>query len=631
MKICLIAPYPELAALAREARAEAGLDFAIAVGNLEDALPAANAARADGAQVIVSRGGTAALLRQHLDIPVVEIKVTGYDVLRALYPYRGSDRTIGIVGFQNVVNGCRAVADILAIPIRELIIKTDESGVDWGRVKTRLRRMTAACDIDIVIGDTLVISKLKLDNLAVHLITSGSEAILQAVDEAAHIAAVRAEERKAAERFQTILSFVHDGVIATDEKGNITVFNPVAAATFRVDPQAAYGRPVGEVVANTRLDKVLASGVAELGELQQAPSGHIVTNRVPITVDGEVKGVVATFQEVSQLQHTEQKIRQNLYAKGFYAKYSFADIITADPRVQRLIAIAKNYARTDATVLIQGESGTGKELFAQGIHQAGPRAKGPFVAVNCSALPAQLLESELFGYVEGAFTGAKRGGKPGLFELAHNGTIFLDEIGDMDRGLQARLLRVIEERQVMRLGSDTLIPVNTRIVAATNIDLGKEVAEGRFRLDLYYRLNILSLTVPPLRERPGDIPLLAARFLADSTARHKRKQANLPAGALDLLAGYPWPGNVRELKSVIERIVLSAESGPADLSAVRPLLDELTDRRPDSGGTIVEAPAGSLHDIKRQIVAAVLREEGYNKSRAAKRLGVDRATIDRLL
>ena len=271
-------------------------------------------------------------------------------------------------------------------------------------------------------------------------------------------------------------------------------------------------------------------------------------------------------------------------------------------------------------------------MFAQSIHAYSPRAQGPFVAINCSALPPPLLESELFGYVEGAFTGAKRSGKIGLFEMAHNGTIFLDEIGEMDRTLQARLLRVLEERQVMRLGSDSLIPVNIRVLAATNQDLRRLASQGTFRVDLLYRLNVLNLPMTPLRQRKVDIAYLAEYFLSRYQTEHRRRIEAIPPQISELLERYEWPGNVRELKNVMERLVLSAESGRIEADTVRLLLEEMQEiwKHPAIGAELPDLLSGTLQQIKQRVIAQVLQCEGGNKSRAAKRLGVDRATIDRL-
>ena len=357
-----------------------------------------------------------------------------------------------------------------------------------------------------------------------------------------------------------------------------------------------------------------------------------MTNRVPISLAGQVQGVVATFQEVAKIQSVESKIRQTLFNSGLLARYHFDDILTDDPYFKRIIAIAKKYAQTDATMLLLGESGTGKELFAQSVHNHSSRAKEAFVAINCSALPGQLLESELFGYVGGAFTGARKEGKRGLFEQAHNGTIFLDEIGDMDKELQSRLLRVLEEKQVRRLGSDSVIPVNVRVIAATNIDLWSEGVKGNFRLDLYYRLNVLNIKIPPLRERRGDIALLAEWLMKLYCGQYGKEMQTLPKTVLEALKEHQWPGNVRELKNVMERIVLSSEKGKVEPDTVDLMLDKHTSpEESPEGQDWTELLAGPMDEIKKKAALAVLHQEGNNIAKTARRLQIDRNTLKKII
>lgn len=632
MTIGLIAPYAELAGVASEVRDSMGMDFPIAVGILESAVGVAETLIHQGVEVIISRGGTAALLRNKLDIPIVEIKVTGYDVMRALHPYIGKDRKIAIVGYQNVVHGCRIFGELFGLSIQELIIPADEINKDWEAAQQEVQRLVAENDIDVVIGDSLVRGRLKVENIDIQMVESGKEAIVQAIEEAKHIGIVRENERRAYERLRTIIHSVHDGVVATDETGRITAVNLVAEEIFGFKERDVLGMTIGQAIPNTRIDKVLQTGQAELEQLQQTPKGYIVTNRVPITLEGQVQGVVATFQEVAKIQSVEQKIRQTLFNKGLFAKYRFEDVLTEDPHLKKIVAIAKKYAQTDATMLLLGESGTGKELFAQSIHNDSPRRQEAFVAINCSALPGQLLESELFGYVGGAFTGARKEGKRGLFELAHNGTIFLDEIGDMDKELQSRLLRVLEEKQIRRIGSDSIIPVNVRIIAATNMDLWNESVKGNFRQDLYYRLNVLTVKLPPLRERRADIPVLVRWLLRRYGEQYGKRIADLPDRVMERLREHPWSGNIRELKNVMERIVLSSEQGEVDPDTVDLMLDKAADA-PEIKETAVVDPflAGSLDEIKHKVAAAVLAQEGNNVARTARRLQIDRNTLKKIL
>ncbi|WP_155894531.1 sigma 54-interacting transcriptional regulator [Desulfotomaculum nigrificans] len=630
-RICFIAPYQELADIAEQAKRELKLDLDIRMGNLEEGIVPAQEAEREGAQVIISRGGTASIIRNHVEIPVVEIPVTGYDILKVLYPHRESKKVIGIVGYESVVNGCRTISQILQLPFHDVTIPNEDENIYWQRIQQEVSNLNNQHGIEVIIGDTTVISKIDVPGAQIHLITSGREAVLQAIEEARHIARVREAEKEKAKRFQVVLDFSQNAIIATDERGLLTLVNPAAEEIFHIKREQVIGKPVQEVIPNTEINRVLQTGIPEVDQLQEVPGGHILTSRIPIIVGGQVKGVVATFQEVTKIQGAEQKIRENLYAKGFVTRYNFNDILTKNPRMERLIEIARGFAKTDATVLITGESGTGKEILAQSIHAGSTRHNHPFVAVNCAALPPQLLESELFGYVEGAFTGAKKGGKIGLFELAHNGTIFLDEIGEMDKGLQARLLRVLEEKQVMRLGSDKIIPVNNRVIAATNVNLKEQVGRGEFRMDLYYRLNVLNLHTIPLRERKDDIIYLANHFIRRTNRKYGRQVGKLAPEVIDLLTNYSWPGNIRELKNIIERIVLSTNKEYVTLKDIEFLVQELKQKEvPMSDHRYADdLLKGTLQEIKQKVILKVLAEEGYNKSRAAKRLGIDRSTIER--
>jgi PAS domain S-box-containing protein len=630
-KICLVATYGELAELVRELKKELDLPIDVLEGNLDEGARQAMKAEKAGAKIIISRGGTASKIRRKVSIPVVEIRVTGYDMFSAIYPAVRQGRVLGVLGYHNAVTGCRAAAQILGIKMHEVILVMEDAETDWDGVRSQVRYLMDKHGVNTFIGDTSVMTHLNFPELDVRLITSCRESILPAVEDAVNLLRVQEEEQKATQRFRAILNFVHDGIVATDEKGCTTLINPVAEKIFQISQGQVIGQPISKFCKNVQVDDVLKSGKAEIGQLQKVSDGHILMNRIPIHVDDVVKGVVATFQPVTEIQDAERTIRQNLYGKGLVSKYTFSDILTVDPKMNRLIKVSRDYSLTGATVLIQGESGTGKELFAQSIHAHSPRARGPFVAVNCAALSPQLLESELFGYVEGAFTGAKKGGKIGLFELAHNGTIFLDEIGDMDKGLQARLLRVLEERRVMRLGSDALIPVNIRVIAATNIDLRKQVVMGHFRNDLYYRLNVLNLPIISLRDRRDDIPLLTMHFFSHFNREHNRGIKEFPKEITHLFSGYSWPGNVREMKNIIERVVLSAEGGCIHLPTVRLMVDELQTIHKERAGTYEDGEllSGTLLDIKRKVIRRVLKEEDWNKSRAARRLGIDRMTINR--
>jgi propionate catabolism operon transcriptional regulator len=329
----------------------------------------------------------------------------------------------------------------------------------------------------------------------------------------------------------------------------------------------------------------------------------------------------------------ESQVRRTM-SKRLTAKYTVDDFVHQNWQTKRVIEQAKRFALTDSTVLISGGTGTGKEILAHAIHNLSRRRRGPFVSINCAALPEQLLESELFGYEEGAFTGSKRGGKPGLFELAHNGSIFLDEIGGTPLSLQTRLLRVLQEREVMRIGGDRLIPVNLRVISAANQDLSREVAQGRFREDLFFRLNVLKLAIPPLKERTDDLPMLLRALIKRAARRHRMPPVDIPGPCLDQLCCLPWPGNVRQLSNFAERLIVLC-GGEFQQAVFDELCTELVEyslcQKPEpkqpGGQPLPQYLAAKQRGEEARMIQRALEETAFNKARAAKRLGISRTTL----
>lgn len=626
LRIGLVAPYPRLAELAIEVCRELGEDLEVRRGDLSAGVEVAREMQSRGVDVVISRGGTALAIEQAVDIPVIPIQVTGFDIVRAIHAAKQVGGAIGVIGFKNVIYGTEGIQDALGVSLR-LIYLEHESDAE--------EQIAAAVQggLQVIVGDAISARITAKYGAKGVLIESGKEAIIKAIEEAKHVATVRRRERQRAEEFKAILDFAYEGIVAIDQFGVVKVFNPIAERLLGVSADRAIGRPITEVLPGVGLDLVRASGRPELGAVQRLGSTLIVSNRVPITVGGEIVGAVFTFQDVSRIQQVEKEVRRELYLKGHVAKHTFDDIITVDDTMREVIARAQRFASTDSTVLISGETGTGKELFAQSIHNASRRRNGPFVAVNCAALPESLLESELFGYEEGAFTGSRKGGKPGLFELAHGGTIFLDEIGDMSMQIQARLLRVLEQREVMRLGGDKVLPVDVRVIAATHRDLKRAVNDGTFRADLFYRLNILTIALPPLRERTCDIPALAERFIVASCRNLGIPQKRLSSGAITALVSHTWPGNVRELRNVCERLAVGVESREIDEETVWKLLgrDDHATEITQPEGTVTVAIEGGLRQIENEIMRQVLRKVGGDRTEAARLLGINRSTLWRRL
>ena len=460
-----------------------------------------------------------------------------------------------------------------------------------------------------------------------HVIVENSvEAILNALESATQLRRVQVEEaekqrlfKTQSEMYQAVLDFTHDAILAIDENGRIQVLNPPAERIMGYRAADSVGQPVEAVLPNTLLPDVLESGEKQLDQIMQIHQTLCNTNRIPILVDGQRRGVVATFQDVKQLQNSEQKIRLKLHEKGLVAKYAFNDILGDSPAIRSTIQIARSYAASRASVLILGETGTGKELFAQSIHNASDRRDGPFVAINCAAVSNSLLESELFGYEAGSFTGASRGGREGVFELAHGGTLFLDEIGEIPRETQVELLRVLQEKEIRRVGGSRVIPVDMRIIAATNKDLLQETVEGRFREDLYYRLDVLDLKLPPLRERGDDVKILGLHLFRQLPGGKDPIMQSQFLYLLEQAGPYQWYGNIRELQNFVERANILMRNAGASSVTVSDILRRRAEPAPE--------PCQETESRDRRAIEAALHNHPGSMADAARSLGCSRQTL----
>lgn len=347
-------------------------------------------------------------------------------------------------------------------------------------------------------------------------------------------------------RFFELLNVIDEGIIATDVNGIIFALNKKASEIFKLNSKSI-GMNILNILQHPSIKKAIEKKTLIDQELININNNYISFQAVPVKTAGDITGFLMIANIFEEKEKSQHKLRTQLLKNGHKAKYTFESIIGVSSIIEDTKNMAKRMAKSDSSVLITGESGVGKELFAQAIHNASNRKSYQFVAINCAAIPDNLLESELFGYDEGAFTGAKKGGKMGMFEIAHNGTLFLDEIGEMPLQLQSRLLRVIQEREVMRIGSENIIHVDIRIIAATNKNLKQLSKEGKFRSDLYYRLNVLPLTIPPLRERGNDILVLFKHIKEKICATYE-----LSDNSKEFLLSYNWEGNLRELRNCIE-------------------------------------------------------------------------------
>ena len=435
------------------------------------------------------------------------------------------------------------------------------------------------------------------------------------------------------ERLQMILESVQDGICVVDRSGEVTYVNPSYLRIVHKTPEMVVGQNVFETAADGNRCAVLRSGIARIGSIRHKKDGTtIVANVNPIFVDGEIAGVVSVIKDITEIQTLMERLSQ-VSAKAEYLEQellrtkntaqAFANYIGKSGKVVDVLALASKAADSSANVLIRGESGTGKEVIAEGIHYASGRRRGPFIRVNCGAIPGALLESELFGHEKGAFTGAVRR-KLGKFELANHGTIFLDEIGELDKNLQVKLLRVLQQKEFDRVGGEETIHVDVRIIAATNRDLEAMVREGTFRDDLYYRLNVIPIILPPLRDRPDDIPLLVEHFIEKISKENKKDVRGITPDAMQMFMHYLWPGNVRELENVIERVITLMDT---DLITAAVLPSYI---KGDIAGREVQSLADDTvlpwEEYEKQIIANALRQ-GTSFNGAAKLLRISHKTV----
>lgn len=435
------------------------------------------------------------------------------------------------------------------------------------------------------------------------------------------------------ERLQMILESVQDGICVVDRSGEVTYVNPSYLRIVHKTPEMVVGQNVFKTAADGNRCAVLRSGIARIGSIRHKKDGTtIVANVNPIFVDGEIAGVVSVIKDITEIQTLMERLSQ-VSAKAEYLEQellrtkktaqAFANYIGKSGKVVDVLALASKAADSSANVLIRGESGTGKEVIAEGIHYASGRRRGPFIRVNCGAIPGALLESELFGHEKGAFTGAVRR-KLGKFELANHGTIFLDEIGELDKNLQVKLLRVLQQKEFDRVGGEETIHVDVRIIAATNRDLEAMVREGTFRDDLYYRLNVIPIILPPLRDRPDDIPLLVEHFIEKISKENKKNVRGITPDAMQMFMHYRWPGNVRELENVIERVITLMDT---DLITAAMLPSYI---KGDIAGREVQSLADDTvlpwEEYEKQIIANALRQ-GTSFNGAAKLLRISHKTV----
>ncbi len=645
--ILFVATNDELASIAREvaSNTEDSVKVEIVMGNPMSALEIARDADRHGFGAIVSRGTTSRMMSgSGVAIPVIQVRVTGYDAVRALLAAKRHAHHVGIVGSDDMIRWLDGLGGLLGV---EVSTRFAES---WEQIGAAIRSLRDE-GVGAIVGWNLVQRRATEMGLPFVPLSSGREAVHDALAEARSVANARWREAERAERLKAILSSVTNAVVAVDSDGAITHFNQAAESMVGISSDQAIGRHISTILKSEQTDRLRVDSESRGEWVEKVGSLTVLARSETIVVDNRVAGAVFSLDDVTRIRELERIVREEVRDTGHMSKHRLSDIVGTSGRMAEAVELAERFAKVDSTVLIEGETGTGKELFAHGIHSASARRDGPFVAVNCAAIPETLLESELFGYAPGAFTGARQSGKPGLFEMAHRGTMFLDEIGEMSGPLQARLLRVLQERETMRVGGVRVIPIDVRVIAATNKDLFGLVQRAEFRDDLFYRLSVLNLHIPPLRERPEDLPLLAEHLMRSVAARLQRRPRRFSSEAVTVLQDYSWPGNVRQLENTIEQLVaVGEERQPVERAEVDRVLARYTAsgrRSPRSGSepapggaevaeTPVREAAGarsnrSLKQIEAEVILRTLEEAEGNKAETARRLGISKTTLWRRL
>lgn len=625
-KIIYFVPYPELIPKVREVMNRAYYGELFSAASIRYNPDMFSQEVDEDCDLVIVRGCSVQVIKEKYNGPVVGVPVTKDDIVSSVEECR-ERMTPKKIGFIGDVGGDYSTyeelwdLDSLAGLERNIYVADTpyevENAVD--------RAVEDGCDVLIGGGHTDKCVLKKGYNVYRSIVKTSEEDIVKALNLAATFILSLEREKNQVNMFRYVAENVSDGLIYVDSNDCVRIMNRATRMIAGIE--------MGE-------DNMISARIPFMADdFYKAKNGqtnleNVIFNRhsmkmsvdfIPIVGEesgtSQYQGMLITVRDIRQFQHKEIQIRNKLGENGFYAKYEFKDILYHSEEMEHVMKKAQKYAMVSSNVLIYGETGTGKELIAQSMHNVSERKNGPFVAVNCASLPENLMESELFGYEEGSFTGAVKGGKAGLFEMAHKGTIFLDEISELPLGFQNKLLRVIQEREVRRVGGKKVIKIDVRIIAATNRNLKTMIEKGLFRADLFYRLNVLQLSVPPLRERKGDIEILARHYLLYYSKKFGTVAVDFTDEALKLLARYPFRGNIRELRNLMERLSVMTENRKA---GCREVIEALEEDMPEEMNVQLDT---EVSEIQKEEVVRLLEEFHNNKSRVARELGVNRTTL----
>lgn len=574
--------------------------------------------------VIIARGLTALMLQEKYSPQntILELAMSGYDILRTIHFVQKKYliNKIALIATESVFYGFENYKNELDIEIITYSVDT-ESDIE------KLILQALASGAKVIIGGNCILDTCEKLHVPSVRIDAGKESIRQSIDEALHIYRANLTERIRVQRLNAIIDNIGEGVVSCDSKKRITVISKYFKELLGCSEDQILGKKLHLIERKLDDPPFETLHEAEIGIVATINGIHTTFSRIPIIVDGGFASGIIVVQKQSSIQALEAKIRISALKKGLIAHHSFSDILGRSKIILDAKGLAVNYAKVNANVLIIGDTGTGKELFAQSIHAASDRCNMPFVAINCAALPESLLESELFGYAPGAFTGALKNGKMGLFELAHNGTIFLDEISELSLALQAQLLRVIEEREIRRIGDDTVIPINIRCIAATNKDLRELVAQKKFRKDLFYRIDVLELAIPPLSQRLEDIPIIMEAMISKCDKKNGVIDHVFDNAVFDYLKTLQWDGNIRQIRNLCERLSVVVKTRSITIDDTQLCLGVHMIQLNRTAALDLEDSKPELDEFEKIVEA--LEESNGIRHLAAEKLGIERTTLYR--
>lgn len=567
-------------------------------------------------EVVIAQGERKNYIASQLpSMTIVEMRITAYDLLNALYSAAKIAKKIILVTSEHITQSIGTIENLLGVTIilcrpGKSLNEEVEQGIYSGA--------------KVIVGGFSVLSSIHIGaNIQTIYVSINEVGILEAIQEARRTYTAIMRTVRNQTYLTTLLDHTTSGVLAVDENMEMLYVNSAAKKMLQIPDEQSIQDSVKKICSVLALDSVMTTGEGEQDALFSLRDRSFICDKVPVQIAGKKLGALAIIQDVQRLHQSEASVRRKIADNGLRAEKTFHDIIGDSMVIRKVVQKAKSFSLTDYTVLLTGESGTGKEVFAQSIHNYSRRKSGPFVALNCAAMPATLLESELFGYEKGAFTGASGKGKIGMFELAHGGTLFLDEIGELDLLLQGKLLRALQEKKIMRLGGEQVIPVDVRIIAATNKNLYEAIASGTFRQDLFYRINVLKILLPKLREHKDDIPTIVNYYMSYNKEKINIKINN---DAMKELQNYEWPGNIRELINIVERLAaMFSLKKVITKDMVRNLLQEEKMLMEEANITNVNKN-NDIDEIQR-----VLALTKGNYTQAAKILGISRVTLWRKL